>query len=99
MTGHVLKNDDIVVATLRNSDMLADPTSQHDNNRLLVLKLDVTISSEMPLVFQKAIDAFGCIDVVFNNAGIGLIGENKMPPESEARRLFETNYWGAVNEL
>ncbi|EJT98536.1 NADP-binding protein [Dacryopinax primogenitus] len=97
MTEHVLKNGGIVVATLRKPEMLADLTRQYDKTRLLVLKLDVTLSSEIPPAFQKAIDAFDRIDVVFNNAGFTLIGESENTPENEARNMFETNYWGAVN--
>jgi len=42
-------------------------------------------------------DTFGRIDVVFNNAAYGIIGEVEGTPEADARALFDTNFWGATN--
>ncbi|EJT98543.1 NADP-binding protein [Dacryopinax primogenitus] len=97
MAEHVLKNGNIVIATLQKPNMLADLTRQYDKTRLLVLKLDVAVSSDILPAFQKAIDAFGRIDVVFNNPGSTLLGSSENTPEGAARKIFETNYWAAVN--
>ena len=47
--------------------------------------------------FAKAKETFGRIDVVFNNAGWAVAGEIEGHPEKEARRMFDTNFWGAAN--
>lgn len=38
----------------------------------------------------------GAIDVLVNNAGVGLAGSIEMVPADRARAMFETNFWGAV---
>jgi NAD(P)-dependent dehydrogenase (short-subunit alcohol dehydrogenase family) len=47
--------------------------------------------------FSKGIEKFGRIDIVFNNAGFGILAEIESTPENEARRLFDVNFWGAAN--
>ncbi|KAF9238680.1 hypothetical protein BU15DRAFT_88304 [Melanogaster broomeanus] len=56
------------------------PTSQ-----LLVVKLDVTHSSDISAAFEEARQTFGKIDVVFNNAGLTQMGEVEGVPEEAAR--------------
>ncbi|KAF9221717.1 NAD(P)-binding protein [Gyrodon lividus] len=46
---------------------------------------------------MKARQAFGRIDVVFNNAGQSMMGEVESVPEEDARRLFDVNFWGMAN--
>lgn len=93
----LLNKGDKVVATLRNPDALADLVTTYPISQLLVVKLDVTQSSDVPAAFEKARQTFGRVDVVFNNAGQGLIGEVEGVPEAAARSLFEVNFWGAAN--
>ncbi|KAJ7465257.1 hypothetical protein FB451DRAFT_1561608 [Mycena latifolia] len=50
-----------------------------------------------PLHSAVAKKAFGRIDIVFNNAGVGATGEIEGTPDELARSLFEVNFWGAVN--
>jgi len=96
MTELVLQNGHIAVATLRKPSALADLTSQYTSDRLLTLKLDVTKADEVAHAFAKAEEAFGRIDVVFNNAGYGVVGEIEGTPDEVARAIFDTNFWGAV---
>ena len=93
----VLAKGDIAVATLRKPEMLADLSTKYDTKQLLVLKLDVVKAEEIRVAFDTAIEAFGRIDVVFNNAGYGLIGEVEATPEAMARALFNVNFFGAAN--
>ncbi|CAL1703529.1 unnamed protein product [Somion occarium] len=96
-TEKVLSHGDIVVATARKPEALDDLKSQYPSSKLLVLPLDVTDYQQIKDAFSKAKDAFGRIDIVFNNAGRGLVGEVEGIPEEEARALFDTNFWGAMN--
>ncbi|KAF9232132.1 hypothetical protein BU15DRAFT_81563 [Melanogaster broomeanus] len=86
-----------VVATLRNPDALADLAAKYPTSQLVVVKLDVTQSSDVLAAFEKARQAFGKIDVVFNNAGQIQMGEVEAVPEEAARSVFEVNFWGAAN--
>jgi NAD(P)-dependent dehydrogenase (short-subunit alcohol dehydrogenase family) len=45
----------------------------------------------------RAVDRFGGIDTWVNNAGVSIYGPIADVPIQDARRLFETNYWGVVH--
>ncbi|KAI0697217.1 NAD(P)-binding protein [Cerioporus squamosus] len=92
-----LARGDKVVATLRKPAVLADFAATHPSSQLLVLKLDVTNPHEITDAFQQAKAAFGRIDVVFNNAGYMAAGEVEALPEDAARKMFDTNFWGAAH--
>ena len=77
-----------VIATMRTprGDIL--PRSE----RVRVLALDVT----KPESIAAAIDASGPIDVLVNNAGIGVIGVFEATPMATVREVFETNTFGVM---
>jgi NAD(P)-dependent dehydrogenase (short-subunit alcohol dehydrogenase family) len=61
-------------------------------DRLCVLPLDVT----SPDSIEAALASAGPIDVLVNNAGIGVIGALEATPMSKARQVFETNTFGVI---
>lgn len=93
----MLQRGDNVVATLRKPAMLDDLANVYSQNRLLVLPLDVTVPSDITTAFLKARETFGRIDIVFNNAGLCIIGEAEGMPDDDAKLLFDTLFWGAAN--
>ncbi|MGK2961859.1 MAG: SDR family oxidoreductase [Gemmatimonadaceae bacterium] len=58
---------------------------------------DVADRSAMESLADTAISAFRRIDTWINNAGVSIYGEISEVDLQDARRLFETNYWGVVN--
>ncbi len=72
-----------VIATMRKPDPDVLPRSE----RLKILPLDVTRDDSIAAV----IDAAGPIDVLVNNAGIGMVGAFEATPMSQVRKVFETN--------
>jgi NAD(P)-dependent dehydrogenase (short-subunit alcohol dehydrogenase family) len=75
----LLKTGQSVIATTRKPDVLQaelDRTYDHDADilkRALVVGLDISKVEEVKTVFAKAIDKFGRVDVIVNNAGyVGL---------------------------
>jgi NAD(P)-dependent dehydrogenase (short-subunit alcohol dehydrogenase family) len=82
-----------VVATMRQPkpDIFG---SQSD--RLKVLPLDVTNSGNVSKAIDEAISTFGTIDVLVNNAGIGVVGVFEATPIATVRELFETNTFGVM---
>ncbi|KAH7924636.1 NAD(P)-binding protein [Leucogyrophana mollusca] len=97
VTELALKSGDVVVATLRKPEMLADLVAKYPPTQLLVLPLDVTRPSEISAAFSKALEAFGRIDIVFNNAGYYVVAEAEGLSEENARGMFEVMFWGAAN--
>lgn len=57
-----------------------------------LLPLDVTSAASI----AAAIDAAGPVDVLVNNAGIGLVGAFEAAPMDYIRKLFETNTFGTM---
>lgn len=62
------------------------------SERLRVLPLDVT----QPASIAAALEASGPIDVLVNNAGIGLFGAFEVTPVATTREVFETNTFGVM---
>ena len=60
-----------------------------------LVALDVTAQPSVDAAFAAAAAA-GPVDVLVNNAGIGGASPLEITPEDEHRRMFETNYFGAV---
>jgi NAD(P)-dependent dehydrogenase (short-subunit alcohol dehydrogenase family) len=77
-----------VVATMRTPDAGLLPASE----RLQVLALDVTDEASI----RQAIEAAGPIDVLVNNAGIGVLAALEGTPVATAREVFETNTLGTI---
>lgn len=94
---HALSQGDKVSATCRKPADLADLTSKWPSSQLVVLKLDVTLTSDIEFAFAKAVEAFGRVDIVYNNAGYSAVGEAEGTTEEIARPLYDVNFWGAIN--
>lgn len=58
---------------------------------------DVADRSAMEGLADTAIAAYRRIDTWINNAGVSIYGEISEVKIEDARRLFDTNYWGVVN--
>jgi NADP-dependent 3-hydroxy acid dehydrogenase YdfG len=67
-----------------------------ESDRLKVLPLDVTNSDSISTAIAKAISIFGVIDVLVNNAGIGVVGAFEVTPIATVREVFETNTFGVM---
>ncbi|EPQ54259.1 NAD P-binding protein [Gloeophyllum trabeum ATCC 11539] len=97
LTEEVLKHGDRVVATLRKPADLDDLRGNYPSTQLLVLKVDVTNKQDIQDAFNAAKNAFHQVDIIFNNAGYGILGEIEGTPEETARAMFDVNFWGAAN--
>lgn len=77
-----------VVATMRTPREGLLPVS----DRMRLLPLDVT----QPRSIEAALAASGPIDVLVNNAGIGVVGAFEATPMATVREVFETNTFGMM---
>jgi NAD(P)-dependent dehydrogenase (short-subunit alcohol dehydrogenase family) len=81
------------VVTARDTDTIRDLVAGQQD-RALVLELDVTKPAQVSQAVRKAEEAFGSINVLVNNAGFGYLGAIEESEEDQARGMFETNFWG-----
>lgn len=93
---HALDRGYRVVATARNVAKLADLAAAAPG-RVLLQPLDVTSAAQAETAVAAALARFGRIDVLFNNAGYGIVGAVEETPDAELRAQLETNFFGAVN--
>lgn len=85
-----------VVVAARNTKDVQDIVANYPETALAV-QLDVTIAEHIKLAVAAALDKFGQIDVLVNNAGIGYFGAIEESEEAEVRRMFEINVFGLAN--
>jgi NAD(P)-dependent dehydrogenase (short-subunit alcohol dehydrogenase family) len=76
-----------VIATMRRPQPELLPA-----DRVTVLPLDVTDSNSIAACLAAA----GPIDVLVNNAGIGMVGAFEASPLEHVRKLFDTNTFGTM---
>lgn len=79
--------------TARNPNDVQDIVSQFPG-AAIALKLDVTKPAEVKAAVQQALQKFGRIDVLVNNAGIGYFGAIEESEDEEVRKMFEINFFG-----
>ncbi|SCW90170.1 Short-chain dehydrogenase [Rhizobium mongolense subsp. loessense] len=94
MTKEALAAGDAVVATARNPKSVTDNFGEHPN--LIAAALDVTDERQAKEVAAKAVERFGRIDVLANNAGYGLLGAVEESTAEEVERLYATNVFGLL---
>jgi NAD(P)-dependent dehydrogenase (short-subunit alcohol dehydrogenase family) len=86
-----LARGDAVVATSRQIDGLQD---LEGDERVLVARLDVTDAADREAAVTAALDRFGRIDVLVNNAGRTQVGAVEETTDDELRALFDLHFFG-----
>lgn len=80
-----------VLATMRRPDPAVFAAT---TERLKILPLDVTDPDSIAAAIAAGVAGFGSIDVLVNNAGIGLASVVEATPDAVIREVFETNTFG-----
>ena len=86
-----LARGDSVVATARRIDALAE---LGDPERVQAVRLDVTDAGDREAAVAAALDRFGRIDVLVNNAGRTQVGAVEETTDEELRALFDLHFFG-----
>lgn len=85
-----------VAATLRNPEK--ETEMQHWQG-VKLYKLDVSDTSSINTAIAAAINDFGSIDVLCNNAGYGAVGIFEKATEEQIKKQFDTNVFGCMNVI
>jgi NAD(P)-dependent dehydrogenase (short-subunit alcohol dehydrogenase family) len=91
----VIASGDRLAATARDAGALAE-LSALGGDRVIVLPLDVTDEAAAERAVSAAVERFGGIDIVVNNAGYGHVAPIEDTSLDEFRAQIETNLFGTV---
>jgi NAD(P)-dependent dehydrogenase (short-subunit alcohol dehydrogenase family) len=86
---------DVELATLRE----AASGLEAEGREVLTVQADVSQADSMSALAESALDAFGSVDVLCNNAGVFAGGLSWEAPPSDYEWVFGVNVWGVVNGL
>ncbi|MFT3769772.1 MAG: oxidoreductase [Minicystis sp.] len=86
---------DRVVATARAPEALADLVARAPD-RVLAARLDVTKNAEIRAAVAAAVERFGRIDVLVNNAGYSMVGAVEETSDEELRAALDLMFFGAA---
>ena len=88
-----------VVLASRNRDDLEALAAELDGypGRRLVVPTDVTDRLAVEALVRRTVEEFGSLDVLVNNAGVGLFAPVAEGSLDNMHRLFDVNLWGAVH--
>jgi NAD(P)-dependent dehydrogenase (short-subunit alcohol dehydrogenase family) len=82
----------VVYGTSRNPEKVL-------NSIFPLLTLDVRKPESIRLAVAKIIEVSGRLDVVINNAGVGITGPLEEIPAEEIKNNFETNFFGPIEVM
>ncbi len=87
-----------IVIAARNAEKLEEVANQikQFNTQLLCLQTDVSREDDCKTLIAKAIEKFGRIDVLINNAGISMRALFEHTDLSVIKQLMDINFWGMV---
>lgn len=88
----LLEKGFIVYGTSRNLERITD-------SKFPLLSLDVRNVSSINEAVQEVIQKSGRIDVLINNAGVGITGPIEETPMEEIKNNFETNFFGPIEVM
>jgi NAD(P)-dependent dehydrogenase (short-subunit alcohol dehydrogenase family) len=88
-----------VAATSRSADDLTAAVGSASVDNFLPLAMNLKAEESVGEAVNKAVEHFGRIDVVVNNAGYGLQGALEELSDAEARDNFDVNVFGSLNVI
>lgn len=87
---------------LQSKNHIVFGTSRNPSGRessFPLVALDVTKPETIKTAVAEVIASAGKIDVLVNNAGVGITGPIEETPDEEIKKAFDTNYFGPINVI
>ncbi len=92
-----------VATFLSKRDFIVYGTSRKPKNSSVddfhFVALDVTQEETIKEAVQQVFEKEGRIDILINNAGVGITGPIEETPENEIKKAFDTNYFGPLKMI
>ncbi|KIJ46390.1 hypothetical protein M422DRAFT_46143 [Sphaerobolus stellatus SS14] len=88
-----------VVGTVRSVDKAPEELKKLDSSRFHLLPLDVSKLETIPTIIQSAIEIFGKIDVLYNNAGYSTFGILETVPLEQLQEIMTVNFYAPVEAI
>lgn len=88
----LLEKGFIVYGTSRNTSVIS-------NSKIKLVDLDVRNSDSIKACIARVLELEGRIDVLINNAGVGITGPLEEIPLEEIKNNFETNVFGPIETM
>ena len=85
-----------IVLAARRIDLMKELEVKFKNVEVLLVKTDVTVESDCKKLIDSAIEKFGKIDVLINNAGISMRAATIDVDVEVLRKVMDVNLWGTV---
>jgi NAD(P)-dependent dehydrogenase (short-subunit alcohol dehydrogenase family) len=95
LAARVIEAGDNLLATARDPETLADLVARGEG-RVIAQALDVTDADAAAAAVATAVDRFGGLDVVVNNAGYGFVAPIEDTRLEDFRAQIETNLFGTI---
>ena len=89
-----------VVLAARNADALTELEREINGKRrgqAVAVVADVANEADVRNIAERAISRFGGFDTWVNNAGCSIFGRIEQTDVEDARRVFDTNFWGVYH--
>jgi NAD(P)-dependent dehydrogenase (short-subunit alcohol dehydrogenase family) len=87
-----------VVAAGRREERLADLVGEIEGTggTAIAVRTDVADRNQVDNLIHQAVDRFGAVNTLVNNAGVGLAARFEDQSIEDFRRVMDVNFWGAI---
>jgi short-subunit dehydrogenase len=87
-----------LVLAARREELLREVSRELEamGARTLTVRCDITQAADVERLMREAEAQFGGVDILINNAGIGLFGPVEALAEEQLRQVFEVNFFALV---
>lgn len=85
-----------VVLAARREDRLESLVSELGEERTLAVPTDVTDPEECAALVERTVESFGSVDILINNAGLGIYAPLAEADPEDWRKMFDVNVLGVL---